>query len=81
MRAFGPVATRDVERDGVSLGYEVFGRGPGNGSSDRVTDPNRYSPEAYAEDAVLEAEAASPTPVVGCFRSKAPGTSQTSETR
>lgn len=26
--------------------------GPGNGRSDRVTEPDRYSPDAYAEDAV-----------------------------
>jgi pimeloyl-ACP methyl ester carboxylesterase len=92
-----------VERDGLSLGYEVFGDGeptilllptwtiihsrfwkmqvpylarryrvvtydgPGNGRSDRVTDPARYSAESYAADAVavLDACAADRAVVVG----------------
>ena len=88
MRARYPDFEGHVERDGVQLGYEVFGSGdrtilllptwtiihsrfwkmqvpylsrhfrvitydgPGNGRSDRVTDPERYTPAAYAEDAV-----------------------------
>lgn len=88
MRARYPDTSGSVERDGVHLGYEVFGDGPatvlmlptwtivhsrvwkmqvpylsryyrvvtydgpGNGRSDRVTDPARYTPDAYAEDAV-----------------------------
>jgi len=87
MRAALPHTVGSVERDGVSLGYEVFGHGdptilllptwtivhsrfwkmqipflsrhyrvisydgPGNGNSDRVTDPARYSAESYAADA------------------------------
>jgi pimeloyl-ACP methyl ester carboxylesterase len=88
MRARYPDTAGQVVRDGVRLGYEVFGAGeptvlllptwtivhsriwkmqvpylsrhyrvvtydgPGNGRSDRVTQPDRYSPDAYAEDAV-----------------------------
>ncbi len=88
MRAAYPDTTGHVVRDGVNLGYEVFGHGdptilllptwtiiharfwkmqvpylsrhfrvvtydgPGNGESDRVTDPSRYTAEAYAADAV-----------------------------
>jgi pimeloyl-ACP methyl ester carboxylesterase len=87
MRARYPDVEGIVERDGVSLGYELFGDGkttvvlmptwtilhsrfwkmqvpylsryyrvvtydgPGNGKSDRVTDPARYSADAYARDA------------------------------
>lgn len=91
VRARDPDVTGSVVRDGVTLGYEVFGSehadsgptilllptwtiihsrfwkfqvpdlsrrhrvlvydGPGNGASDRVTDPERYSMRAYADDA------------------------------
>lgn len=87
MRARYPDIEGHVERDGVRLGYEVFGDrdptvllmptwtiihsrfwkmqvpylsrhyrvvtydGPGNGRSDRVTDRERYSADAYALDA------------------------------
>lgn len=87
MRARYPDVEGSVVRDGVTLGYEVYGDGdttvlllptwtiihtrfwkmqipflarhyrvvtydgPGNGSSDRVTDPVRYSAHAYAADA------------------------------
>jgi pimeloyl-ACP methyl ester carboxylesterase len=92
-----------VERDGLGLGYEVFGQGeptilllptwtiihsrfwkmqvpylarrnrvitydgPGNGRSDRATDPARYSAESYAADAVavLDACAVERAVVVG----------------
>jgi len=88
MRARYPDIEGHVERDGVQLGYEVYGNGettvllmptwtivharfwkmqipylsrfyrviaydgPGNGRSDRVTDPKRYSADAYADDAL-----------------------------
>jgi pimeloyl-ACP methyl ester carboxylesterase len=103
VRARYPDTTGTVERDGVSLGYEVFGEGaitvlllptwtiihtrfwkmqvpylarryrvvtydgPGNGSSERITDPARYSAEAYAADAVavLDACAVDQAIVVG----------------
>lgn len=88
MRAAYPEVEGVVERDGVKLSYQVFGRGdrtilllptwtiihsrfwkmqvpylsrhyrvvtydgPGNGGSDRVTDPDRYTFDAYAQDAV-----------------------------
>ena len=88
MRARYPDVEGFAERDGVRLGYEVFGQGeptvlllptwtivhsqfwkmqvhylarhhrvitydgPGNGRSDRVTDPDRYTADAYAADAV-----------------------------
>ncbi|HEX7098320.1 MAG TPA: alpha/beta fold hydrolase [Acidimicrobiia bacterium] len=88
MRARYPDRAGFVERDGIRLGYEVFGEGdptvlllptwtivhsrfwkmqvphlaryyrvvtydgPGNGRSDRVTDPARYTAESYAADAV-----------------------------
>lgn len=88
MRAAYPDQSGHVERDGLELGFEVFGQGdptilllptwtiihsrfwkmqvpylsrhyrvvtydgPGNGRSDRVTDPARYSAESYAADAV-----------------------------
>lgn len=88
MRARYPDVAGHVERDGVRLGYEVYGDGvptilllptwtiihtrfwkmqipylarryqvitydgPGNGRSDRVTDPARYTPKAYASDAM-----------------------------
>ena len=93
MRGAYPDIAGHVERDGVNLGYEVFGDGepavlllptwtiihsrfwkmqvsylarhyqvitydgPGNGRSDRVTDPERYSADSYALDAeaVLQA--------------------------
>jgi pimeloyl-ACP methyl ester carboxylesterase len=91
VRARSPDVEGTVVRDGVTLGYEMFGEspgddrpailllptwtiiharfwkmqipylarhhrvvvydGPGNGMSDRVTDPARYTPLAYAEDA------------------------------
>lgn len=87
MRARHPDFQGHVDRDGVRLGYEVFGHGdrtvlllptwtivhsrfwkmqvpylarhfrvvtydgPGNGLSDRVTDPGRYTADAYALDA------------------------------
>ena len=88
MRASYPDAQGFITRDGVKLGYEVYGDGeptvlllptwtivhsrvwkmqvaylsryhrlitydgPGNGMSDRVTDPERYSATAYAADAI-----------------------------
>ncbi len=88
MRAAYPDLAGHVERDGVRLGYEIFGQGdptilllptwtiihtrfwkmqvpylsrhyrvitydgPGNGRSDRVTDPSRYAADSYAADAV-----------------------------
>jgi pimeloyl-ACP methyl ester carboxylesterase len=87
VRAAHPDHTGHVVRDGIRLGYEVFGvgdptvllmptwtiihtrfwkfqvpylarryrvityDGPGNGGSDRVTDPARYSLDSYAADA------------------------------
>jgi pimeloyl-ACP methyl ester carboxylesterase len=93
MRAAQPVSADYVSRDGVRLGYEVFGSGdptilllptwtiihsrfwkmqvpylsrhyrvitydgPGNGRTDRVTDPARYTGDAYAADAVAVLEA------------------------
>lgn len=91
MRASTPDVQGRVVRDGVALGYEVYGEattsdrpaivlmptwtiihtrfwkmqipylarhfrvvvydGPGNGTSDRVTDPARYTAHAYAADA------------------------------
>jgi len=87
MRARYPDIEGHVERDGVNVGYEVFGEGeptvlllptwtiihsrfwkmqvpylsrhyrvvtydgPGNGRSDRVRDPERYSADSYALDA------------------------------
>ncbi len=93
MRAAHPDVADHVERDGVRLGYEVFGDGdptilllptwtivhsrqwkmqvpylarhyrvvaydgPGNGRSDRVTAPARYTANAYAEDAVAVLDA------------------------
>lgn len=88
MRALEPRVADFVSRDGLRLGYEIFGEdeptillmptwtiihsrfwkfqvpylarrfrvitydGPGNGRSDRSTDPERYSAEAYAADAL-----------------------------
>ena len=93
MRAAYPDESGQVERDGLKLGFEVFGHGdptilllptwtiihsrfwkmqvsylarryrvitydgPGNGRSDRVTDPARYSAESYASDAVAVLDA------------------------
>ena len=93
MRAAYPDESGQVERDGLKLGFEVFGHGdptilllptwtiihsrfwkmqipylsryyrvisydgPGNGRSDRVTDPARYSAESYAADAVAVLDA------------------------
>lgn len=93
MRARDPDTQGTVVRDGVTLGYEVFGDGdptvlllptwtiihsrfwkmqvpylarryrvitydgPGNGRSDRVTDPARYRATAYAEDAAAVLDA------------------------
>ena len=93
MRARYPDTSATVVRDGVTLGYEVFGDGPitvlllptwtiihsrfwkmqvpylsrrytvitydgpGNGQSDRVTDPARYSADAYAADALAVLDA------------------------
>lgn len=87
MRARNPDTAGFVTRDGLQIGYEVFGTGdptillmptwtiihsrfwkfqvpylsryyrvitydgPGNGRSDRSTDPERYSADAYAADA------------------------------
>ena len=103
MRGAYPDRAGHVERDGVRLGYEVFGEGdptilllpawtivhsrfwkmqvpylsrqnrvitydgPGNGRSDRVTDPNRYSSDSYAADAaaVLDACGVDQAVVVG----------------
>ncbi len=88
MRAAYPDTAGSVKRDGISLGYEIYGAGeptivllptwtiihtrfwkmqipylarhyrvvtydgPGNGRSDRVTDPARYTADAYAADAI-----------------------------
>ncbi len=93
MRARPADVTGTVERDGVTLGYEVAGDGPvtvlllpswtiiharfwkmqvpylaryyrvitydgpGNGRSDRVTDPVRYSAASYAADAIAVLDA------------------------
>ena len=97
MRARPPDVEGRVVRDGVALGFEVYGNpaaadrptilllptwtiihtrfwkmqvpylarhfhvvvydGPGNGTSDRVTDPARYSPQAYADDAAAVLDA------------------------
>ena len=93
MRAAYPDLSDHVVRDGVRLGYEVFGGGaptvllmptwtiihsrfwkmqvpylsrhyrvvtydgPGNGRSDRVTDPNRYALDSCAADAVAVLDA------------------------
>jgi pimeloyl-ACP methyl ester carboxylesterase len=103
MRAAQPVSADHVLRDGVKLGYEVFGGGdptilllptwtiihsrfwklqipylarhfrvitydgPGNGRSDRITDPARYTGDAYAHDAaaVLDACGVERAVVVG----------------
>ncbi|HUG32325.1 MAG TPA: alpha/beta hydrolase [Acidimicrobiia bacterium] len=103
MRARHPDLEGTVERDGVTLGYEVFGQGsptillmptwtiihtrfwkmqipylsryyqvvtydgPGNGTSDRVTDPARYAADSYAADAaaVLDACGEEQAVVVG----------------
>lgn len=103
MRARYPDDAGTVERNGVALGYEIFGSGPltvlllptwtiihsrvwrfqvpylahryrvvtydgpGNGHSDRVTDPSRYSADAYASDAmaVLDACGVDAAVVVG----------------
>ena len=103
MRAAYPDLTGHVERDGLDLGYEVFGQGdptilllptwtiihsrfwkmqvpylsryyrvitfdgPGNGLTDRVTDPARYAAESYAADgvAVLDACGVERAVVVG----------------
>lgn len=103
MRARHPDLADHVDRDGVRIGYEVYGDGeptvlllptwtiihcrfwkmqvpylarhfrvltydgPGNGRSDRVTDPARYTPDAYAEYAlaVLDECAVESAVVVG----------------
>ena len=103
MRARHPDVEGHVARDGVRLGYEVFGDGdrtvlllptwtiihsrfwkmqvpylarhfrvvtydgPGNGRSDRATDPERYTADAYALDAeaVLNATGVERAIVVG----------------
>ena len=103
MRAAEPDRADHVVRDGVRLGYEVFGRGdptilllptwtiihsrfwkmqvpylsrhfsvitydgPGNGRSDRVTDPTRYAADSYADDAaaVLDACGVDTAVVIG----------------
>jgi pimeloyl-ACP methyl ester carboxylesterase len=93
MRAVTPDRAGQVVRDGVRLGFEMFGQGeptilllptwtivhsrfwkmqvpylsrhyrvitydgPGNGRSDRVTDPARYSAESYAADAAAVLDA------------------------
>jgi pimeloyl-ACP methyl ester carboxylesterase len=50
--------------------------GPGNGDSDRVTDPSRYTAEAYAEDAVavLDATGTERSVVVGLSQGARYGT-------
>jgi pimeloyl-ACP methyl ester carboxylesterase len=110
VRARHPDAEGRVVRDGVALGYEVYGEalgwdrptvlllptwtiihtrfwkmqvpylarhfrvvvydGPGNGASDRVTDPARYAPHAYAKDAaaVLDAVGVERVVAVGLSR-------------
>ncbi len=109
MRARYPDVEDFVVRDGVRLGYEVYGAsptdrptvlllptwtiihtrfwkmqipylarhfhvvvydGPGNGRSDRTTDPARYSAHAYARDAaaVLDACGVEQTVAVGLSR-------------
>jgi pimeloyl-ACP methyl ester carboxylesterase len=110
VRARHPDVDGRVVRDGVALGYELYGEprrtdrptivlmptwtiiharfwkmqvpylarhfpvvvydGPGNGGSDRVTDPARYTPHAYAEDAaaVLDACGVERAIVVGLSR-------------
>jgi pimeloyl-ACP methyl ester carboxylesterase len=104
VRASYPDIDGHAERDGLRLGYEVFGDanhptillmpswtiihsrfwkmqvpylarhyrvitydGPGNGRSDRVTDPERYSADSYALDAeaVLRAGGTESAIVVG----------------
>jgi pimeloyl-ACP methyl ester carboxylesterase len=103
MRAVEPDRADHVERDGVRIGYEVFGQGdstilllptwtiihsrfwkmqvpylarhfqvitydgPGNGRSDRVTDPSRYTADSSAADAaaVLDACDVDQAAVVG----------------
>ncbi len=103
MRAATPEVSGHVERDGVHLGYETFGKGdpailllptwtivhsrfwkmqvpylsrhyrvitydgPGNGRSDRTTDPSRYTADSYADDAaaVLDACGVESAVVVG----------------
>jgi pimeloyl-ACP methyl ester carboxylesterase len=93
MRAVDPTRAGHTARDGVRLGFEIFGEGdptilllpawtivhsrfwkmqvpylarrtrvitydgPGNGRSDRVTDPDRYSADSYAADAVAVLDA------------------------
>lgn len=93
MRAVLPDVADHVTRDGVRIGYEVFGEGeptilllptwtivhsrqwkfqvpylsrhyrvvtydgPGNGLSDRVAEPARYTADSYAEDAVAVLDA------------------------
>lgn len=93
MRAAQPDSAGHVDRDGVSLGYEVFGHGdptilllptwtiihsrfwkmqvpylsrhfrvvtydgPGNGTSGRSTDPDRYGADGYARDAAAVLDA------------------------
>ena len=97
MRARAPDVSGEVVRDGVTLGYEQYGKpsatdrptilllptwtiiharfwklqipylarhfpvvtydGPGNGRSDRTTDPSRYTGRAYALDAAAVADA------------------------
>ncbi len=93
MRAVEPEVSNHVVRDGVRLGYEVFGSGdpavllmptwtiihsrfwkmqvpylsrrhrvitydgPGNGRSDRITDPGRYALDSYAADAAAVLDA------------------------
>lgn len=94
MRAAFPETAGRLDRDGVELGYEVYGDGPatilllptwtiihtrfwkmqipylsrhfrvvtydgpGNGRSERVLDPTRYTPASYAEDALAVLHAA-----------------------
>ena len=103
MRARYPDAEGFVDRDGLRIGYEVFGDGeptillmptwtiihsrfwkmqvpylsrrhrvitydgPGNGRSERSTDPERYRAEEYAKDAaaVLDACGADRVVLVG----------------
>lgn len=94
MRAAYPETSGLIDRDGVEIGYEVYGDGPttilllptwtiihvrfwkmqipylsrhfkvvtydgpGNGRSEQTLDPERYTPDAYAADALAVLDAA-----------------------
>ncbi len=106
MRAVAPDRADHIVRDGVRIGYEMFGQGdptvlllptwtlvharfwkmqvpylsrhyrvitydgPGNGRSDRSTDPTRYAADSYAHDAaaVLDVCGVDEAVVVGLSR-------------